>query len=298
MNPMNGEAGPRVLIGLPTYGPMSTMAVHILLGIIMRSYPEHVRSLRMCSGAYIDTARNTVCKVAANDPKYTHLFFMDMDMGLLPDALERLLTAAEKFSVIAEWLGIPADRGGLDRSWEPMLFNQTHDLASGVMVDKVYDDTMRGYQFAERLAEETIAGRLDDIRARIDTRGEGIPIVVFNTLGWPRTDISEIDVGFSESGVSGLALTDPDGKTIPIQVLEQNYDSAVVNQGWMLAKCEGQTIDFQTYGMQVIETTTGERKTLPATAVPGKIVRAGNEPLIEVNGKLQFQLPGLPLFPA
>ncbi len=35
--------------------------------------------------------------------------------------------------------------------------------------------------------------------------------------------------------------------------------------------------------------------------VQGKILRAdanGNEPLIEVNGKMQFQLPGLPQFPA
>jgi hypothetical protein len=94
-----------------------------------------------------------------------------------------------------------------------------------------------------------------------------------------------------------VVLRDPESHN-PIQVLEQNYDSAVVTQGWLLEKYEGQTIDFQTMGMQVIETTTGERKTLPATLVQGKIVRAGNEPLIEVNGKLQFQLPGTPLFPA
>jgi len=94
-----------------------------------------------------------------------------------------------------------------------------------------------------------------------------------------------------------VVLRDPESHN-PIQVLEQNYDSAVVTQGWLLEKYEGQTIDFQTYGMQVIETTTGEHKTLPATIVPGKVVRAGNQPLIEVNGKLQFQLPGLPLFPA
>jgi alpha-mannosidase len=155
------------------------------------------------------------------NPVFQGIYSSRIEVKQATRNLERLLTAAEKFSVIAEWLGIPGDRGGLERAWEPMLFNQTHDLASGVMVDKVYDDTMRGYQLSERLAEETIAGRLDDIRARIDTRGEGIPIVVFNTLGWPRTDISEVDVGFSESGVSGLALTDCDGKSTPIQVLAQ-----------------------------------------------------------------------------
>jgi alpha-mannosidase len=45
--------------------------------------------------------------------------------------LERILTTAEKLSALASWLGFPADNGGLTRAWEPVLFNQAHDLASG-----------------------------------------------------------------------------------------------------------------------------------------------------------------------
>jgi hypothetical protein len=94
-----------------------------------------------------------------------------------------------------------------------------------------------------------------------------------------------------------VVLRDPESHN-PIQVLEQNYDSAVVNQGWLLEKYEGQTISFQTSGTQTFTLPTGEQKTVPPTIVQGKIVRAGNDPLIEVDGKLQFQLPGTPLFPA
>jgi hypothetical protein len=83
-----------------------------------------------------------------------------------------------------------------------------------------------------------------------------------------------------------------------LRVSEQNYDAGVVTQPWLLEKYEGKTIDFQTTGPQVVDTATGERKTLSATIVKGKIVRAGNDPLIEVDGHLQFQLPGLPIFPA
>src|SRR6185312_4382904 len=78
-----------------------------------------------------------------------------------------------------------------------------------------------------------------------------------------------------------VVLRDPTGRNV-IKVAEQNYDAAVVNQQWMLEKYEGKTIEFQTFGMQVIETTTGERKTLPATTVSGRIIRAGNSPLVEV----------------
>ena len=38
------------------------------------------------------------------------------------------------------------------RAWEPGLFNQTHDIASGVMTDHVYEDTLSSYRFSQRLA--------------------------------------------------------------------------------------------------------------------------------------------------
>src|SRR5207253_5488091 len=53
--------------------------------------------------------------------------------------MERLLTTAEKLNVIAGALGAPSSREMIERAWEPVLFNQAHDLSSGVMVDKVYD---------------------------------------------------------------------------------------------------------------------------------------------------------------
>jgi len=100
-----------------------------------------------------------------------------------------------------------------------------------------------------------------------------------------------------------VILRDPSGKRT-IDVVEQNYDAAVVSQEWLLQKYEGKTIDFQ------VQTPQGPQ------IVQGRILRAGfyrpneitydqqqiagvrAEPLIEVNGKMQFQLPGLPLFPS
>jgi hypothetical protein len=79
-----------------------------------------------------------------------------------------------------------------------------------------------------------------------------------------------------------------------INIIEQNYDSAVITQNRLLEKFEGQTIDFrnQVYrDNSTIETDTA-----------GKIVRApedgGQQPIVEVNGKLEFVLPGTPIFPA
>jgi hypothetical protein len=69
-----------------------------------------------------------------------------------------------------------------------------------------------------------------------------------------------------------------------------------VSQELLLSLFEGKTIDFQNERMKD-NTTVRE-------LIPGKIVRSGfipgggnGQPIIEVNGKLQFSLPGQPLFP-
>ncbi len=143
--------------------------------------------------------------------------------------IERILTSAEKAGVVAEWLGAPSHRKDVERAWEPVLFNQAHDLASGVMVDKVYDDTMLGYGFARRLGDEILRSELDTISAQINSAGDGLPIAVFNLLGWPRTDVVEADAGFSEPGVQSLGVVDAAGKPIPVQILQadRNEDGGI-----------------------------------------------------------------------
>jgi hypothetical protein len=89
-----------------------------------------------------------------------------------------------------------------------------------------------------------------------------------------------------------VVLRDPAEKH-PVQVIEQNYDAALASQPWMLQKYEGQTIDFQVVRGDKMEVVQG--KILRAPAADGS---DGSSPLVEVNGKMQFELPGLPLFPA
>jgi hypothetical protein len=91
-----------------------------------------------------------------------------------------------------------------------------------------------------------------------------------------------------------VVLRDPTGK-IPFKVTEQNYDAGVIDQNSLLEKFEGKTIQFQTNAFPAF--LSGAASASP-TLVEGRIIRAGNQPLIEVNGHLQFSLPGEPLFPS
>jgi hypothetical protein len=92
-----------------------------------------------------------------------------------------------------------------------------------------------------------------------------------------------------------VILRDPAGKH-SLQILEQNYRNDPVSEPLLLSLFEGKTIDFQNERMK--------DNTMTREIIPGKIVRSGfvpggeaQAPIIEVNGKLQFTLPGQPLFP-
>lgn len=92
---------------------------------------------------------------------------------------------------------------------------------------------------------------------------------------------------------STVILRDPSGK-ISLSILEQNYQNDPVNQVTMLDHFEGQTLSFL-----VRDPQKGDR------VVEGKVIRSGYipgesamEPMVEVDGKILFELPGRPLFPA
>jgi len=91
-----------------------------------------------------------------------------------------------------------------------------------------------------------------------------------------------------------VILRDPAGKH-SLQILEQNYRNDPVSEPLLLSLFEGKTIDFQNDRLK--------DNTMTHEVIPGKIVRSGYvpggetlAPIIEVNGKLQFSLPGQPLF--
>ena len=105
---------------------------------------------------------------------------------------------------------------------------------------------------------------------------------------------------------SSVMLRDPSGAR-SLQILEQNYRGDPVTEQRLLALYEGKTLDFLVQRGDHTET------------VQGKIIRSGyvppqpynpygnpyggnpsgmEQPIIEVDGKVRFQLPGIPLFPS
>lgn len=128
------------------------------------------------------------------------------------------------------------------------------------------------------------------------------------------------DVTFDQATLhvepDSVVLRDPSGKT-SLRILEQSYRSETASQGLMLSLFEGKEIDF------LVRDREGKEQ-----IVKGKVIRSGympnlaaaqrygnqfyqrqmamggwqqggsGGPIVEVDGKLRFSLPGEPIFPS
>jgi len=132
---------------------------------------------------------------------------------------EELLLNGEKFSSIAALFGSAYPAANLDFAWKKVLFNQFHDVAAGSGIAAIYRDADRDYADVRRIGEEALSGALGELASRIDTRGPGVPLLVFNPLGWKRSGVVEAEVQLP-SAANGLELQDGDGRPVLLQILE------------------------------------------------------------------------------
>ena len=108
-----------------------------------------------------------------------------------------------------------------------------------------------------------------------------------------------------------VILRDPDGNW-KLRILEQNYRADPISQALLLSLYEGQAIEFLVHRGDEQEVIKG--KIIRSGYVPHQVglARYGNQyysnqmarasggsgqPIIEVDGRLRFSLPGIPLFP-
>ena len=113
----------------------------------------------------------------------------------------------------------------------------------------------------------------------------------------------EFDGATSLLEPSSVMLRDPSGRRL-LRILEQNYRADPVSLDALLRRYEGQTIEFQVRNGDRVETVTGKIVRAGSTAQPSfpnnpyaAAAVLNSQSIIEVDGKLRFDMPGVPLFP-
>jgi len=137
---------------------------------------------------------------------------------------EEALVAAEMWGTAALGeTGRRPDTASLGQAWRHVLFNQFHDILAGSSVQEAYVDAQHQLGAAIHAAEVEANGARQAISWRIETRGEGAPLVVFNSQPFAFSGVVETeDVGFlvrdPDDGEPGL--TDGAGRPLPCQAVE------------------------------------------------------------------------------
>lgn len=140
---------------------------------------------------------------------------------------------AEKFSSISKWLGGYYPIGEITDIWERViLVNQFHDILPGSSIDRVYKgpdiDGGVDAQYANAInkLKHIIQQANSNIANNMDTTGNGVPVVVSNSLSFGRTDVVETEVAFP-AAPPGIKVYD-NGQEIPSQSIITGKTAKVV----------------------------------------------------------------------
>lgn len=131
---------------------------------------------------------------------------------------EESLLNAEELSSLAYVLGRPYPQERFTRDWKRLLFDHFHDIMPGSGIAVNYLDAKRNLEDVQLSGTEIANSAIDEISAHINTQGDGAPVVVFNTLSWPRTEVTEISAQLAKPSRNARVF-DAAGKQVPSQVL-------------------------------------------------------------------------------
>jgi alpha-mannosidase len=141
-------------------------------------------------------------------------------------SVEDLLEGSEKLCSIMSVYGQPYPTHALQWGWERVLANQVHDTMAGSAADPTIDVARSRYIGAAEAARDAQANALFQLSRAIDTApNPGYPLVVFNTLSYPRTELVRYTQTFQQEAnisnrqLSNFRLLDVQGRSIPFRVM-------------------------------------------------------------------------------
>jgi alpha-mannosidase len=166
---------------------------------------------------------------------------------------EEWLLDAEKYASLA-WLdGQAYPEKELTDGWKHVLFNQFHDLAAGSGIGVIYRDAQKDYDQVKWAADEVSSHSLTTLTAHVDTRvSAGVPVVVFNSLGWSRGGVAEVSVQMPGAAKS-VSLLDAKDRVVASQVVLQDDATHTYK---LLVRVD----DVPSVGYRVLHAVDGKRE--------------------------------------
>jgi alpha-mannosidase len=205
----------------------------------------------------------------------------DAEIALLDG--ERLATAA--------WLaGAPYPAASLDKGWRLLAFGAHHDAITGTEGDQVYLDLLAGWREAFERGDQARADAMAHLAGLADTQaavagaaartaaasgpagraaaGLTRPVVVFNTLSWPRSGLARVTLELSTGEAENIAVTDEAGTSVPAlaEGITRHPDGSLASLTLTFAAADVPPVGYRTYLAVAAEPAEQAAAARPASA--------------------------------
>jgi hypothetical protein len=194
----------KILIATPAYGGVVHTAYHeaVLATVLyfQSNFPGIAFESRMLSLSVISTARNIFASIVLNDRSFTHLLFIDADMGFSPSLIARMLAVAKPVT------GIVAPERRLDYE----AYHKARELADNPAIAKVIANS---YVSGDDAVLRNDTGEIEvvDGFVRVSRAGTGIMLIERAVLEamrqhYPAMWLADPDEKMKRAGLEGGLL--------------------------------------------------------------------------------------------
>jgi len=168
---------------------------------------------------------------------------------------------AEKFAALASLYGRPYPQDEMEQTWKNLLFDHFHDIMPGSGIAVNYLDAKRNLENVDRVAHAVTMGSIREITAHVNTQGEGVPVMIFSSLAWPRTEVTEIEAQLP-APAREIEVADSTGKLALTQLLSLDAET---HRARLLLLARVPSLGYQTYFVRARASAQGVPSILKAS---------------------------------
>ena len=169
---------------------------------------------------------------------------------------------AEKFASLALLYGRPYPQELMTQTWKNLLFDHFHDIMPGSGIAVNYLDAKRNLENVDRAANDVTFASLRELAAHINTQRDGAPLILFNSLSWPRAEVAELETQLPTSARQ-IEVVDANGKPAEAQLLSIDPET---NRARFLLLSHTPSLGYKTYFVRAAASAPTVKSLLKASA--------------------------------
>lgn len=175
---------------------------------------------------------------------------------------ELLGDASERSSVAADMLGlVDYPSQSLTESWRRFIFHQFHDDLTGTSIPRAYEFSWNDELLSLKQFSNILTTSVSAVSEQLDTRVKGVPVVLYNALGYEATDLVELIMDAAKCP-SKVSVFNEQGKEVASQLV-----SYVDGKVHILAEATVPANGYAVYDVRL----SGSGKVVEGTAVANTI---------------------------